>query len=321
MKIQTIVSGLLLVWIASCRTGSENQSTSGVPVVSVSILPQKYFIEHIAGDLVKVNVMVPPGASPATYEPSASQLARLAESDIYMRIGYIGFEMSWMKKIRDMNPSMNVTDLSARVDLITTEEQEVTVQGRTKEQEHGHGGDDPVHAEEHGHSHGGVDPHIWMSARNARIIATNIYRELLPLLPENQEELLARYRLLTKDLDSLDTVIEEMLDGLEGGSFMIYHPALTYFARDYRLEQYPLELEGKTPSPAHMRWLTDMARKNNIATIFLQMQFDQDNARALARETGAEIVQINPLDPDWYGQMLYIAQKLAETLQQEDTER
>ena len=305
-----IVTGVLLVWITTCRMGSSGLERADAPVVSVSILPGKYFIEQIAGDLVEVNVMVPPGASPHTYEPSASQLARLDVSDLYLRIGYIGFELSWMDKIRDMNPSMKVADLSSGVDLI-----------RSEEEDHGHGGDDPAHAGEHGHghSHGGVDPHIWMSVRNARTIATNVYRELLPLLPGKQEELLSGYRRLTEDLDSLDTVIEEMLGGLEGGSFMIYHPALTYFARDYRLEQYPLELEGKTPSPAHMRWLTDVAREKNIGTIFIQMQFDQDNARALARETGAEIVQINPLDPDWYGQMLYIARKLAEALPREET--
>ncbi len=92
---------------------------------------------------------------------------------------------------------------------------------------------------------------------------------------------------------------------------MIYHPALSYFARDYNLEQFSLEIGGKTPSPAHMKWMIDLGREKNISTIFLQQQFDQKNAEVLANEIGAKIVQINPLDPDWQGQMYYIANQLS----------
>ncbi|RPI43181.1 MAG: zinc ABC transporter substrate-binding protein, partial [Bacteroidetes bacterium] len=223
----------------------------------------------------------------------ASQLTALSKSALYMRIGNIDFEMSWMEKIMDMNRSMKLADLSSGIDPVSME------------------------AGDHEHVHGHVDPHIWMSARNAVIIAGNVYRELVPLLPGKEKELEVRYDSLLTRLDSLETAMEIMLEGLEGRGFMIYHPALTYFARDYGLEQYPVELEGKTPSPAYMRRLTDLAREKNIRSIFLQMQFDQDNARVLSRETGADIIQINPLDPDWYGQMLYIAGKMAWTLQKE----
>jgi zinc transport system substrate-binding protein len=286
MKRLTLIIVLIVLW--SC---SPDTTGSKKPVISVSIIPQEYFIEQLAGDLVEVNVLIPTGASPATYEPTASQLSRLDQSDLYMKIGYIGFERSWMEKVRSVNPGMKIVDLSNGIEAIMEEE-------------------DDEHDHLHDHAHGGIDPHIWMSARNAKVISTNIYKELLHLLPDARQNLTNRYNRLNRSLDSLDRAISGMLDNKAGPGFMIYHPALGYFARDYQLKQYPLEIGGKEPSPAHMRWMIDLGREMEIPVIFMQSQFDQKNAEVLAGEIGAEIVQINPLDPDWYQQMLYIAGKL-----------
>jgi zinc transport system substrate-binding protein len=257
------------------------------PVISVSILPQQYFLVQLAGDLVEVNVMIPPGASPATYEPTISQLGKLEQSETYLRIGHIGFELSWMDKISAVNPGMKIVDLSSGIDLI--------IQMDEDEEDH------------RGHSHEGPDPHVWLSVYNARIIARNIHKELLLMLPEHQEQLFGRFEKFSVSLDSLHQVISSKLDRLEKRSFMIYHPALTYFSREYNLVQYSLEIEGKTPSPAHLKHMTDLGKSNNISRILIQDQFDRRNAEVLAREIGAEIVQFDPLDPHWMEQMIYIA--------------
>jgi zinc transport system substrate-binding protein len=283
---------LFIVLLAACRPSGS--SIPEKPVISVSILPQRYFIEMLAGDRVEVNVMVPPGASPATYEPTMAQLGYLDRSALYMRIGYVGFELSWMEKILSVNPSMKVADLSRGVELIRGEEQR----------------DQNRHP---GHSHTGVDPHIWMSARNARVIASNTYASLLEVLPAEQDLLSFNLSKLLKEIDSLDHAIAAMLDGLDHRGFMIYHPALSYFARDYNLQQYALEVEGKTPSPAHMKEMSDLGRERQITTIFLQQQFDVKSARVLADEIGARVVRIDPLDPDWKNQMLTIATRLKES--------
>ena len=257
------------------------------PVISVSILPQEYFLKQLAGELVDVNVLIPSGASPATYEPTVAQLGKLQRSVSYFRIGHVGFELSWMDKIRSVNPEMKIVDLSKGVELIDEMEEE--------------------NESHHGHSHGGTDPHIWLSAANARIIARNIYRELLPMLPDQEEELTRRYEKFSASLDSLHETIQLKLDGLENRNFLIYHPALTYFARDYQLVQYSLEIEGKSPSPAHLRAMTDLSRDQEITRILIQNQFDRKNAEVLAREIGAELIEFDPLDPRWMDQMLYIA--------------
>ncbi len=284
---------LLYLWIfllASCRTGAE---TVDKPVISVSIIPQQYFIEQLSGGLAEVNVMIPPGASPATYEPTVSQLVKLDRSAVYMRIGYVGFEQSWMEKITSVNPVMKIVDLSEGVEIIG--------------EDAGDGGD------HHGHAHHGSDPHIWMSTINARIIARNIHKELLLLFPGEKEYLKARLDLFSHSLDSLHQAISGKLEGIENRTFMIYHPALTYYARDYALEQLSLEIEGKSPSPLHLKEMTDFAKVNHISKILIQSQFDRKNAEILARETGSEIIQFDPLDLQWGDQMYYIAEQLNPT--------
>lgn len=288
---------ILLIWYVfflatACRNG---EPLSEKPVVSVSILPQKYFIEQLAGELVEVNVLVPPGASPATYEPTIAQLGKLHQSDIYMRIGYIGFEQSWMDKLSSVNPDMKLVDLSQGVDLILEDP-----------------GTDEDHLEHslEGHSHHGTDPHIWMSAINARIIARNIHRELVLLFPGEKEFLQERLFQFYGSLDSLHLCLSDRLQGMQNRKFMIYHPALSYYARDYGLEQISLENEGKSPSPSHLKEITDLAIGNNIKKILIQRQFDSENAEILARETGSMIIQFDPLDPQWMQQMCYIAEQL-----------
>lgn len=296
MRNLVLIIGLIFL-LSSCRTADEVKEK---PVVSVSIIPQQFFVKELAGELVDVNVLIPPGASPATYEPTVAQLARLDRSDVYMRIGYIGFEQSWMEKLASTNPRMKIVDLSQGVDLIL-EPESLT-------------GDHSGHSHE-GHAHHGTDPHIWMSAINAHTIAQNIHRELLLLFPAKKEYLEDRLAQFNGSIDSLHLLISQKLEGLENRKFMIYHPALTYYARDYGLEQVPLENEGKSPAPSHLKEITDLARQSHINKILIQSQFDSDNAEILARETGARMIQFDPLDPDWRKQMSYIAEQLNPALQ------
>lgn len=286
MKNILLYLSLFLI-LGSCQTTNESVSKT---VISVSILPQKYFVEQLAGDLVEVNVMIPPGASPATYEPSVSQLGKLDQSVVYMRIGHVGFERSWMEKIENVNPDMKIVDLSEGIDIILDENME----------EH----------KQHGHTHHGSDPHIWMSVMNARIIARNIHRELLTLFPGDKEYLSSQLDQFNLSLDSLHQAIIGTLDGMANRNFMIYHPALTYYARDYGLVQYPLEVGGKTPSPAHLKEMTDLAKRHQISIILIQNQFDRRNAEVLAAECGSEIITFDPLSLNWSEQMGYIAQQL-----------
>lgn len=279
-------------FLLACSGGKPDAGDN--PSVTVSILPQKYFVEQIAGSTVDVNVMIPPGASPATYEPSPSQLEKLSRSELYFRVGHIGFESAWMDRMQKVNPAMDVVDLSEGIDLI---------------------GHDPHGGSHDRHHHRGINPHIWLAPSTVKKLSGTITDRLAERFPEEEGRFRENMRSFEKKLDSLDRYIRSELQDLDSRSFFIYHPSLAYYARDYNLEQVPMELEGKSPSSAYLKNLADQGKEKGIGVIFLQMQFDQHNAEVLARETGAEIVQINPLDPAWYEQMIAITDKLKMHLQ------
>lgn len=302
-----------LIWTLMAAVSCHpNRSQEEKPVVSVSILPQQYFVERLAGDLLEVNVMVPPGASPATYEPTVQQLRNLQRSPLYLRIGYVEFELGWMRKIEAANPAMRIVDLSEGIVLMSGEEAGMHPETDAPADEEALQTDGHDH---HDHSHTGVDPHIWMSAPNASIMARHTCKALSEAFPQFEQLLAGNLELLLQDIDSLHRQISVLFEPHHSAAFMIYHPALTYFARDYHLEQHPLEMGGKTPSPRHMKQMIDTGREKKISAIFIQQQFDQRNASVLAEEIGARVIQIDPLSPDWMEEMNHIARQLKASFQ------
>ncbi len=279
----------VLLFVSGCRTDSTNEDK---PVITASILPQRYLLQKIAGNRFDINVMIPPGASPVTYDPSPKQLQQLSKSTAYFMIGQLGFEKAWIKKISSLNKSMPVFDLSSGIELI-------------------HG--------EHHHSvkHSkkpGADPHIWMSPKAIKIICHNMYTALKNIMPSDSLIYKKNYNRFMEEIDSLDREISNSLSELSKRKFFIYHPALTYYARDYELTQISVEKEGKAPSPYHLKQLINLAEQENIKTIFIQEQFDIENAELLAHEIEGKIIKINPLDEDLLNQIIYITSQLRENL-------
>ena len=169
------------------------------------------------------------------------------------------------------------------------------------------------HAEdgkEHHHATG-VEPHIWNSATNAQIIAGNILSALCSIDKSNESAYLERYNALCRQIEHTDSLIRQTLTAPGADhAFMIYHPALSYFARDYGLHQIPIEAGGKEPSPAHLKALIDTCKSEKVHVIFVQPEFDRRNAEIIAKQTGTRIVDINPLSYDWEAEMLNTAKEL-----------
>ena len=283
---------LIIVLLVSCNMGkSEKSQDNEKPVIAVTIEPQRYFTEAIAGDKFDVISIVPKGSSPETYDPTPQQLVSLGDSKAYLRIGYIGFEQVWMDRLIDNTPHIQIFDTSKDIDLILGEA-------------HDHG--------DHQHA-GGVEPHIWNSTNNALIIARNTYKALCQLDKENEAYYLNRYDSLCQRIMHTDSIIRKTLQQPgTAQSFMIYHPALSSFARDYGLQQISIEEGGKEPSPAHLKDLVDLCRQEDVRIIFIQPEFDRRNAEIIARETGTGIVPINPLSYNWEAEMLAVAQALTD---------
>ena len=231
--------------------------------------------------------MVPKGSSPESYDPTPQQLVSLSKSQAYFRIGHIGFEQAWMKKLEANCPDMKVYDTSKGIDLI-------------RDKGHWHG--DYFHK-------GGVEPHIWNSTQNALIIADNIYQALCELDSTHQADYKNRLDSLKQSIQQTDAETRKLLENADS-TFLIYHPALSYFARDYGLKQISIEEGGKEPSPAQLKKLIETCRNENVHTIFVQQEFDQRNAQLIAHELGIDIVPINPLSYDWTDEMLRTAKAL-----------
>ena len=276
----------ILTLFICCACGHTPQQ-SEKPVITVTLEPLRFFTEAIAGDCFEVVSMVPKGSSPESYDPTPQQLINLSKSQAYLRIGYIGFEQAWMKKLEANCPNMKVYDTSKGVDLIRTEG-------------HWHG--------DHYHE-GGIEPHIWNSTQNATVIADNIYAALCELDTDHQEQYKKRLDVLKETIRRTNENVRTFLENADS-IFLIYHPALSYFARDYDLKQISIEEGGKEPSPAQLKDLIDCCRKENIHVIFVQQEFDQRNAQLIADELGVKVVSINPLSYNWTEEMLRVAKAL-----------
>ena len=270
-----------------CFACGNTAQKSEKAIITVTIEPLRYFTEAIAGENYQVVSMVPKGSSPESYDPTPQQLVNLSKSQAYFRIGHIGFEQAWMKKLEANCPDMKIYDTSKGIDLI-------------RDKGHWHGN--------HFHE-GGVEPHIWNSTQNALIIADNIYQALCELDSTHQADYKNRLDSLKQSIQQTDAETRKLLENADS-TFLIYHPALSYFARDYGLKQISIEEGGKEPSPAQLKKLIETCRNENVHTIFVQQEFDQRNAQLIAHELGIDIVSINPLSYDWTEEMLQTAKAL-----------
>ncbi|NEZ61758.1 cation ABC transporter substrate-binding protein [Leptolyngbyaceae cyanobacterium CCMR0082] len=288
--------------------------------ITVSILPQAYFVEKIGGDRVEVNVMVQPGEEPATYEPKPQQLKDLSEAEAYISIG-VPFENAWMDKIQSTNAQMLVIDSAQGIEKLEmaahhhhhnddhAEEAEHDEHGHEEEHEH-------EHEEKHEHAEGTLDPHIWLSPQRVKIQAQNIYQGLVTIDPENEATYQANLTQFLGEIDQLDQQIKQNLVGVENREFIVFHPAWGYFAQDYDLEQVPIEVGGQEPSAAELGELIQQAKAENIKVIFAQPEFSTKSAETIATEIAGEVLLITPLASNWSENLLQVSQTFADVLNQ-----
>jgi zinc transport system substrate-binding protein len=280
---------LLLLTIAMIATSGcmeENGADTGDQekiTVAVSILPQAEFVEKIGGEHVETIVMIPPGASPATYEPTSNQLNELSEAEIYVKVGSrLPFEKAWLEKIKDLNEDMVLVNSSKGIDLRPMGE--------------------------------GMDPHVWNDPNNAIIMVDNIYKALVEVDPSNEETYTQNRDSYTEELKSLDRQIQETLENKSGNSFMVYHPAWGYFAERYNLNMIPIETQGKEASAKQLSEIITFAKQENITVIFVQAQFSTQSAEAVAEEINGKVVKVDPLARNYTDNMYKVTEAFREGL-------
>jgi len=297
-----LTSSLCFLALIMTMTGSVAAfAQTQIPVhVFVSVLPQKYVVQKIGGDLVTVQVMVPPGAGPATYEPKPGQMAALSKASIYFSIG-VPFEKVWLPRIAAANRKMT----------IVAGDQGITKIPMTSDHDHNHGKSDPQGQAD--------DPHIWLSPPRIKIMADTVRMALTSAAPDHAKTFEQNYETFCLAMDDLNEQIQETMTGLKDRKFIVFHPSWGYFAETYGLTQIPIEAAGKTPKPAHLSQLIRTAKKEHIRVVFVQPQFSTRSADVIAKAIDGRVVVADPLALDLSENLLGQARAFKAALSGEET--
>jgi zinc transport system substrate-binding protein len=257
--------------------------------VFVSIPPQAFLVNWLAGDVVQVEVLLPPGASPATYEPTPKQMAALDRSQLFLQIG-TPFEGPVLAKIADLMPELRVVDCRIGVEL------------------------EPIGGDGHDHGSGLLDPHIWLDPQRMKTIADTTAKALHDLLPDQSLAIDERLAVLHKALDDTDARVSEILAPLAGHTLLVFHPAYGYFTRRYGLIQRAVEVDGKAPSARRLATIVDDLRQQQVPALFVQPQFSRSAAERVAKALDCKLVELDPLAGDYLANLETMAERIAEAL-------
>ena len=274
-KLTYIIILALSVIAKSCK----DNAGKDLRTITVSIEPLRFLTEQIAGNRFNVTVLVRPGGSPETYEPTAKQLTELAHSDLYVKGGDLGFERTWLKRIMQNAPHTIIVDASEGI------QRELSINGIP-------------------------DTHVWMSASNAITMANNIYNKLVEIDNKDSAFFKGNLLALTERLRAVDTTVRGNITRDKTKAFIIYHPALTYFARDYSLVQIPIEEEGREPSAAQLKDVISKGKEENVKVMFVQKEFANRNIDIIKKSLNVKAVRINPLSYHIDKEMMKISKLL-----------
>lgn len=282
-KLLSLVA--LTTLLLACRT----QRTTEPTEIVVTIAPLKYIVEQITGDDFQVGVLVPTGASPETFEPTPKQIITLGEAELVFSTGLIGFENALTHRIEEQR---DIIHLAHGIELIA---------GSCS---HNH----TTHTAEHHH---GIDPHIWTSPQELKIMARNAYEAIIQQYPDSIKYTSA-YHLFDHRLDSLDNACRRMCEASDAKAFVVYHPALTYFARAYGIEQIAIEDDGKEPSAKHIANIIASAKSKSVKCLLYQTQYPRSTVEIIARDMGIECREFNPLEEDVVKNISHITRCITE---------
>ena len=285
-----MVAVAIVVFVVGCADPAARK----IPVVSVSIEPQRWLLEQIVGDKMEVRSLMGNGGNPEHYEPTFSHLANLEKSVAYFQVGNLGFESAIMEKVQANNPDLPIYCVSDSIRMIL----------------------DTHHHDHHKDSEEclAYDPHTWSSVKNAKIMAANMLRGMKEVDADNAAYYTRNFITLSHKLDSLDLMLTEKLAPVCGGSFIVWHPSLSYFARDYGLTQLALGMENKELSVEETRSLIDRAGSAGTTVFFIQKDFDRSQAVAITDgRLGSDIklISINPLAYEWADEIQVVADAIA----------
>lgn len=272
---------------SSSMPASSEESRLEKPVIAVSIVPEATFAKAVCGDLADVVTMIPPGSSPASYEPTPKEMEQLSQAKLYFAIGVPTETASILPKAADYK-EMKVVKLQDEVAKIY---------------------------EERKFASGTRDPHLWLSPKRAKVMVETMAKEMETIDPQNKDTYQKNAETYGKQLEELDQQLSTTFSGVKNKSFIVYHPAFGYLAEDYGLTMYALEEGGKKAAPKRLQEIVDLAKKDGAKAIFYQKEIDSKQSQAFADEIGGKTVELAPLAADYINNLKKMAETMVESIQ------
>jgi zinc transport system substrate-binding protein len=302
----------ILVLILICMSGcvkSQGKNDNNKIIIAVSIVPQETFVRSVAGDLVDIVTMIPPGLSPANYQPDPKQMTELSDARLYFSIGVPTEKANILPKIKDFNKEIKIIHLDDIVGNVYPHRE------FEEHEDEKHEDEDHDDEENEGHSHEGKDPHIWLSPKRVKIMIETIRDELIKLDPSNKEFYTKNASDYIEKLNELDMRIKNSLKNIKNKTFIIYHPSYGYFADDYGMNMMAIEEDGKEVTSKRLKEIIDYAKKEGIKFVFYQEEFDSNQAETIAKEAGGTTIKAKPLSAEYIESMIEITEKFKEILE------
>jgi len=276
LKKIAIILVIIIISIASISCNNATNTDNNKIIVAVGIVPEATFVKQVAGDLVDVVTLIPPGNSPANYQPSAMEMGQLSDALIYFTMEMPTESANILPKVNDFNSDIKIVNLRT----IVSQKYELV---KNKE---------------------AINPHLWLSPKRAIVMVQTISDELQKLDPKNKEVFENNANEYIKKLEQLDDNIRKSTRDMKNKSFLIYHGSYAYFAKDYGLNMIAIEIEGKKATASEMQRVIDLAIQNNIKTVFYQEEFDDVQAKTIAAEIKGRVQKVSPLSPDYINSLM-----------------
>ena len=286
----------LLLFVLALTGASFAQTKKPALKIAVSIPPMQEWVSRIAGDRASITLVLPPGSSPHAFEPSPRQLAELGQADVWFTIS-VEYEYPLRPKVSAMFPKLSIVDVTKNVKFRTLrpEEQEI---------------DEPASAGQLDPALTNRDQHTWLGYEQAKAEITLIRDTLIAKDPAGTEVYKKNCDAYLKEIDAVYTALRAKLAPLAGSKVFVYHPAFGYFLDMFNITQEAVELGGKEPTQKELTALVELAKKEKAKAVFVQAQFSQSAAQAVAKAVGAAVVPIDPLASDWLANLERIGQAL-----------
>ncbi|WP_218915039.1 metal ABC transporter solute-binding protein, Zn/Mn family [Desulfurivibrio alkaliphilus] len=297
-KAQLCLTALLFCcWLSAA--GPATAAAAELRVIT-GIAPLSFLVAEIGGERVRVGTLIPPGQDPHTFEPRPGQVTELARADIFFALN-MPFERTLLARTPQQQGSgPQIIDVSRNIDKLPM-----------PEHHHDH---DHRHGEGAAHRHGELDPHIWLGPEELLIISRHILNGLSAADPDHAAHYQAAHERLRQRIKELHARNQARLAPLAGQTFFVYHPAFGYFAAAYDLQQKPVEIAGKSPTPRQLIALIEAARREGVRVVFTQPQFDRRSADAVARAIDGRVVMLDPLAADVLRNLEQMASVIQEAL-------